>query len=98
MFRILAPIAFFGLLIVGGYYAISSTSIETRLTKKLATLIPDEVQGSVRLEGCMLQVSFAASVKSKGLDYFLNANLGSRLIKLDPQPDRGQFDHSQEVA
>ncbi|SMX27049.1 hypothetical protein TRP8649_01151 [Pelagimonas phthalicica] len=75
MFRLLAPIAFFGLLIVGGYYAISSTSIETRLEKKLAILIPEEVQGSVQLEGCMLQVSFPASVKSKDLDYFLNANL-----------------------
>ena len=26
------------------------------------------------------------------------ADLGSRLIKLDPQPDRCQFDHRQEVA
>ncbi len=25
-------------------------------------------------------------------------HLGSRLIKLDPQPDRSQFDHRHEVA
>ena len=29
------------------------------------------------------------------IDCFL---LGSRLIKLDPQPDRCQFDHRQEIA
>jgi hypothetical protein len=32
------------------------------------------------------------------LGSIIRTKLGSRLIKLDPQPDRCQFDHRQEIA